>query len=827
MLRSYIRQLLPLITLVLLAAVAPADYPLRPVPFNEVEMTSDFWRPRLETQRKTLVPFAFERTQPGVEHLKAARSFLAGEKVEDHRAHRFIDSDLYKVMEGAAYLLQLRADPELEATLDEIAEVIEGAQHKNCYLYPSHTTGAGKSKHMMGDSPYTFIVHSHELYNVGHLYEAAIAYYQATGKDKLLKVAEKSAQHINSVFFEGDQEYNGGKPIRQAPGHQEMELALVKLYRVTGNPLYLDMARKFLEIRGVTYVPDGDGVMSPTYAQQHAPVVDQKEAVGHAVRATYLYSAMADVGTLTGDARYAMALDNIWGNITNTRMHLTGGLGAVHGIEGFGPKYELPNGHAFNETCAAVGNVLFNYRMFLLHKDAKYLDVAEVALLNNVLAAVNLEGNKFFYVNPLDADGKYPFNHGTAGRAPWFGTACCPSNMARLLPQVPGMTYAHDDNDLYITFFAESRAELEFRGTRVKVEQKTAYPNDGEVSVAIDPVKPTKFRLRLRIPTWTQGRFVPGELYRYADSASTPIALSVNGERIEVSVEKGFVSIEREWQSGDRVVLNLPMPVRVTQCHPAVKANTNRIAFTRGPFVLCAEGVDNGGATQRFYFDSVPDTSKAKIRTTRIESGSFIQAGVAAQAITSVGDSQAAKLVLTPYYAWNNRGMESMTVWFPTRADMAVYDPHALPTESVFKELAASHTADEDTLTAIGDGHVDKWSSGNKVTRWTSRGQPGKAQWVIGRFHETKNLRSVGVFWMNRWQGDVRFPQEWLLEVEQDGKWKPFELYTTDRYDTQANQYNVVHPAAPIRCEAIRVRMTPKEDTCVGILEMIAEFEKE
>ncbi|MEC7449700.1 MAG: beta-L-arabinofuranosidase domain-containing protein, partial [Planctomycetota bacterium] len=333
-------------------------------------MTSDFWRPRLETQRKTLVPFAFERTQPGVEHLKAARDFLAGKKVEDHRAHRFIDSDLYKVMEGAAYLLQLRRDPDLEKTLDELTDVIAGAQHENGYLYPSHTTGAGTSKDMMGDRPYAFIVHSHELYNVGHLYEAAVAYYQATGKKKLLNVAEKSAEHINRVIFEGDSDYNQGKPIQQAPGHQEMELALVKLYRVTGKPLYLDMARRFLEIRGVTYVPEGEGVMAPTYAQQHAPVTEQEEAVGHAVRATYLYAGMADVGTLTGDPRYAEALAKIWGNITNTRMHITGGLGAVHGIEGFGPQYELPNADAFNETCAAVGNVLFNYRMFLLNKDA-------------------------------------------------------------------------------------------------------------------------------------------------------------------------------------------------------------------------------------------------------------------------------------------------------------------------------------------------------------------------------------------------------------------------------------------------------------------------
>ena len=812
-------------TLALFAGTATADYPLKPVPFNKVEMTSDFWRPRLETQRKTLVPFAFERTQPGVEHLKAARDFLAGKKVEDHRAHRFIDSDLYKVMEGAAYLLQLRSDPELEKTLDDLADVIAGAQHKNGYLYPSHTTGVGKAKNMMGDRPYTFIVHSHELYNVGHLYEAAIAYYRATGRRNLLDVAEKSAVHINNVIFEGDPEYNGGKPIRQAPGHQEMELALVKLYRVTGKPLYLDMARKFLEIRGVTYVPDGEGVMSPTYAQQHAPVTEQKEAVGHAVRATYLYSAMADVGTLTGEPAYGKALDRIWGDITNTRMHITGGLGAVHGIEGFGPQYELPNADAFNETCAAVGNVLFNYRMFLLHKDAKYLDVAEVALLNNVLAAVNLEGNRFFYVNPLEADGKYPFNHGTAGRAPWFGTACCPSNMARLVPQVPGMTYAHDDNDLYITFFAESRTEVELNGARVKVEQKTAYPNDGEISVAINPAKPTKFRLHLRIPTWALGRFVPGELYRHVDSITAPIRLLVNGDRIKAPIEKGFASIEREWRAGDQVVLHLPMPVRVTECHPTVKANTNRVAFTRGPFVLCAEGADNGGATQRFFFDKLPDTSDVKTKTTRIKSGSFIQAEVPAQAVTKSGDTEATRLVLTPYYAWNNRGTSSMTVWFPRDKSLAAFDPHALPKESIFAAISASHTSPLDTLSAIGDGKEPRWSSGKNVPRWTSRPQTGKPQWVEARFAETKQVRHVGVFWMQD-RFDVKFPAEWSLEIERKGKWKAFELYTTDRYDTRANQYNVVHPAAPLKCNAIRIRMTPKEDACVGILEVQVAFEE-
>ena len=816
-----------------------ADYPLKPIPFNEVDLTSDFWRTRLEIQRKTLVPFAFEKTQPGVEHLKAARDFLSGKTVENHRPHRFIDSDLYKVMEGAAYLLQLRADPELEATLDELAELIEGAQHEDGYLYPSHTTGVGKSKDMMGDTPYSFIVHSHELYNVGHLYEAAIAYYRATGKDRLLNVAEKSAQHINKVLFEGDSAYNDGKPIRQASGHQEIELALVKLYRVTGKQLYLNMARKFLEIRGITYVPDGEGVMAPTYAQQHAPVVEQKEAVGHAVRATYLYSAMADVGTLTGDDRYGKALDNIWGDITNTRMHITGGLGAVHGIEGFGPQYELPNADAFNETCAAVGNVLFNYRMFLLRKDAKYLDVAEVALLNNVLAAVNLEGNRFFYVNPLAADGKYPFNHGTAGRAPWFGTACCPSNMARLVPQVPGMTYAHDDNDLYISFFAESSTQVSLKGVAVEVKQQTAYPNDGEVSVEVNPLQPQRFRLLLRIPTWTQERFVPGELYRYVDeghlaskaqtgssATDNEVTLSVNGQPFEFPIENGFAVVDREWQAGDRVLLNLPMPVRGTECHPAVDANQNRIAFTRGPFVLCAEGVDNAGATQRFFFNDSPNTREAKLSTCSTNTGTFIQASLSATALTEGGGAKKANLVLTPYYAWNNRGTSSMTVWFPRDKSLAVFDPLALPKESLFKEITASHTGDEDTVIAIGDGEVDKWSSGNKVLRWTSRGQAGRKQSVVGRFHESKRLRSVGVFWMDRWQGDVKLPKDWSLEIERDGKWQPFQLYTTDRYDTRANQFNVVHPAAPLTCDAIRLNMTPRENTAVGILEVQVIFEQ-
>jgi uncharacterized protein len=815
----------PILCLSYLAFSLTGHGSIEPIPFHEVEMTSEFWRPRLITQRKVLVPFAFEKTEPGVAHLQAAADFLAGKKVEGHRPHRFIDSDLYKVMEGAAYLAQLQDDSELEAQFDRIVDVIAAAQEPDGYLYPSHTTGVGAEKNMMGNEPYTFVVHSHELYNMGHLYEAAIAYYQATGKDKLLKVAEKNARHVNQVFFVGDPKYNGGEPIRQAPGHQEMELALVKLHKVTGKKLYLEMAEQFLEIRGKTYVPDGEGVMSATYAQQHAPLEKQSEAVGHAVRATYLYSAMADMSRLQKKNSYTRALDRIWGNLTDTRMHITGGLGAVHGIEGFGPSYLLPNADAFNETCAAVGNVLFNFRMFLTHRDAKYLDVAEVSLLNNVLAAVNLEGNRFFYVNPLEADGKYPFNHGTMGRAPWFGTACCPSNMARLLPQVQGMTYAHDEENLYLAMYADTSTKLDIGGTTLAVSQKTEYPNDGRVEVSLNPEKPAKFNLHLRIPTWTGKQFVPGKLYEYLNSTSEAWKISVNGKEVSHKTELGFAVLERKWKKGDKVLLELPMPTRLNECDKRVEDNLNRVAFTRGPFVLCAEETDNGGATQRFFLNAKPTVKKADLSKVKLPSGSFIKVISEANALTQKGKPEKRNLSLVPYYAWNNRKPGSMMIWFPTTPELAVFDPHSLPKESIFSELKASHTSELDIVTAAGDGKQPRWSSGKDVPRWTSRPQLGKKQWVEGYFLEPRKVRDIGIYWMQD-QQDVKFPKEWSLEVRNKGEWRPFELYVTDRYDNRANQYNVVHPAAPLTCDAIRIKMTPKENAAVGILEIQVKFEK-
>ncbi len=676
-------------------------YILQPVPFHEVRLEDAFWRPRLSTQAQTLVPFALEKTQPAVENLRKTAAFLKGDKESLPFPHRYVASDLYKVMEGAAYLLKDNRNPALEQQMDEIIDVIAAAQQEDGYLYEAHITGVSKDHDHwggggMGDKPYSFVLHSHELYNMGHMYEAAIAYYQATGKDKWLKVAEKSAQHINKVFFEGDPNYNGGQPVNQAPGHQEMELALTKLYRVTGNELYLNMAKKFLDIRGKTYVPEGEGVMAPTYAQQHQPVAQQREAVGHAVRAAYMYSGMADVAALTGTEEYNEALQSIWHNIVDTKMHITGGLGAVHGIEGFGPSYVLPNEEAYNETCAAVGNVFFNFRMFLMSQDAQYMDVAEVALLNNALAGMNLEGNKFFYVNPLEFDGQTPFNHGKAGRSPWFETACCPSNLARLIPQVAGMMYAHTADEIYATFYASNRTTIPLQEGKVELQQQSGYPFEERVSLKLNPEKAQSFKLKLRIPTWArEAQFVPGALYDFVNETPEQWTVQLNGEPIEAELEKGFVVIDRTWEKGDQVELTLPMPVRFNRAIEQVEADRGRVAITRGPLVYCAEGVDNGDPVQQFYLESLPDA--AAVTTQVFEEGvlkNVVNIKMPSRQVTRQG-TQESTLTLVPYYAWNNRSEisengsspngdsrngssrngSSMIVWLPTQASLATSQP--------------------------------------------------------------------------------------------------------------------------------------------------------
>ncbi|MFW5804583.1 MAG: glycoside hydrolase family 127 protein [bacterium] len=652
------------------------DPPLTQVTFDNVKLEDNFWKPRLDIQAKILVPYAMDKTVTVLENLKKTANFLKGDTTDLPFPHRYISSDLYKVMEGASYILMNNPNPELEKKMDDIIEIISQAQKKDGYLYVAHTTGVSqKHDHWggggMGDKPYSFVLHSHELYNMGHMYEAAAAYYLATGKDKWLKVAEKNAQHLNKVFFEGDPRYNNGNPVNQAPGHQEIELALVKLYNVTENRLYLEMAYKFLDIRGKTFVPEGKGVMSPTYAQQHKPVSLQREAVGHAVRAMYQYSAMADVSSHFNITKYKLALDSIWHNLVDAKMHITGGLGAMHGIEGFGPDYKLPNKEAYNETCAAVGNVLFNYRMFLLSKNAKYMDVAEIALFNNALAGINLEGNKFFYVNPLEYDGKTSFNHGNDGRAPWFGTACCPTNLARLIPQVPGMMYSYNNEDIYVTFYASNSTSIKMPKGNVKIQQISNYPLDGLVKLKIDPENTQKFNLKLRIPTWAQNeKFVPGELYKYINNTSqNEWSIKVNGKEENYTLNNGFVVISRKWEKGDKVVLNLKMNVKYNKSHELIKNNKGRLAVTRGPLLYCVEGNNSNESVENLNLKINPKLSQINVKS--FSSSVLKNVLVINLPFEEKTKEQTLKrdVDLIPYYAWNNRGNNPMSVWIKYRKE--------------------------------------------------------------------------------------------------------------------------------------------------------------
>lgn len=801
-----------------------ADDLLKAIPFEQVTLEDNFWRPRLIIQKETLVPFALDKVRPAMDNLRKTGQYLKGDKSELPFPHRFVASDLYKVMEGAAYLLTLEKDPALEHTMDSIIDLIGAAQKPDGYLYEAHTTGvSAQHEHWggggMGDRPYSWVVHSHELYNMGHMYEGAVAYYRATGKDKWLRIAEKSARHINHVFFEGDPAYNGGKPVMQAPGHEEIELALVKLYQATGDTLYLNMAKRFIDIRGITFKPEGEGVLAPSYAQQHQPVRDQRKAVGHAVRAAYLYSGMADVMAQTGDTSLRPALDSIWGNIVDTRMHITGGLGAIHGIEGFGPEYELPNMGAYDETCAAVGNVLFNYRMFMAEKDGKYIDVAEVALYNNVLAGVNLEGNRFFYVNPLEANGRRAFNQGLKGRAPWFGTACCPSNLARLIPQIPGMMYAHTDDDIYCTFYGGTSTTIPLGRGNIGIRQETGYPFDETVSLTVSPEKASqKFALHLRIPTWAGDRFVPGKLYSYVNRQPGTWSLTVNGKPAKVKVDKGFAVIDRKWEKGDRVELHLPMGVMYSKAIDNVEADRGRLCITRGPLVYCAEAVDNASAPASYVISPTEENAVIRKGEGLMKDIDFIT--VSAHSIQNHGDT---KLTLVPYYAWNNRTDGAMIVWLAATDEVAHAAMPSMP--DYIADITATYTCDIDDVNPIITNKFPSSSHDTSMLRWTSWPRKGEKQSIELKLKHPVSLESLSVYWYDD-AGDVQVPEAWNVEYLQDGAWHEFPVYVTDEYRMLKDQYNMIHPGRDIMPEALRINITPRQDASAGILGIQLEVAK-
>ena len=822
------------------------DYPIKPVPFTEVQFNDTFWRPRIETNRTVTIPLALRKTEPAVTYLDAARhknlKLKNAPKVE---ANRTISSDLYKVIEGAAYSLQSCRDPKLEKQLDDIIKIIEGAQAKDGYLYVAHILGIYNDS--MGTGRYEFVLHSHELYHIGHLYEAAVAYFQATGKRKLLDVAIKSANHVNKVFFVGEEDK---PPINQAPGHQEIEIGLVKLYRTTGNKLFLNMAKKFLDIRGVTFKPDGNGSMSASYAQQHKPVIEQTEPVGHSVRAVYMYSAMADIAALTGEKSYIKAVDTIWENMVNKRMSLTGGIGVNSGTEGFGDDYDLPNLKVYNETCAAIASMFWNHRMFLLHGNAKYFDAFERVLYNGFLAGVNIEGNKFFYTNPLEADGEYIFNHGKKDRSEWFGCACCPVNIARTMAQLSGYMYACDDNNLYVCLYGQSKAKIQLPETEVEVEQITDYPWNGKIKVTVNPVKSSKFSLNFRIPGWSQNKPVPGDLYsvsrtsllgvapdkaglspplkgvadRPGDvSPSEPlctVSFTLNNKKINPEIKNGFAVIDRKWKKGDVVQLDIPMPVIKIKSHPEIKYNKNKIAFERGPVIYCAEEIDNKVKTQLIY---IPEKTELKPIGINDAFGNVTALTGKARAFVDSSDKEI-KFTAIPYFAWNHRGVGSMNVWLANNKKDAKEASVVEAKKEALGKVTASYFCPNDPPSSIFDEYEPESSHDGHVSRCTFWPHKGTEEWLQITFPKKRKISKVSVYWFDDSDfGGCKVPEKWSLEYKDGDSWKKFPVYVTDDYRVFKDQFNLVNTAKDFKTDALRIKIKLQKGFSGGIIKCIID----
>lgn len=621
------------------------QYPITAIPFTHVAIEDDFWAPRIETNRRVTVRYDFEKCEETGRISNFAKA--GGLQEGDHEGIFFNDSDVFKVIEGAAYALMQKADPELDAYLDHVISLIAASQEADGYLYTARTiaernhTPDRLPAEREGKSRYSNLRVSHELYNIGHMYEGAVAHYLATGKRSLLDVAIKSADHIDSVF--------GPDKLRYVPGHQEIEIGLVALYRVTGEQRYLDLAKFFLDERGRA---DGHTLYGE-YAQDHIPVTEQKEAVGHAVRAGYMYAGMADVAALTGDQRYIDAIDAIWDDVVTKKFYITGGIGARHEGEAFGDAYELPNATAYNETCAAIANIFWNLRLFQLHGHAQYFDVLERSLYNGYLSGIDFSGDRFFYVNPLEFDGSYRFNRDNSlTRMPWFNCSCCPTNVVRLFPALGGYIYAQKESEIYVNLFVASTARLSVDGVDVAISQQSRYPWDGSISIRVEPSQPVDFTLRLRIPGWAQGTPVPSALYRYQDGGqSTPPVLLVNGEPVALTLKDGYAQIQRTWEADDEVELTLPMPVRRVVSDPQVAANAGMIAIERGPLVYCLEGIDNDGkALGRSLSDAA--TFHVEWQPDLLQGVNVIHA-----------QQEEEELTFVPYYAWAHRGVGEMSVW--------------------------------------------------------------------------------------------------------------------------------------------------------------------
>lgn len=669
-----------------------SDYPIQGVAFNDVTINDNFWAPRILQNQEVTIPIALQQcySTGRVTNFEKAAAILKGQNIGWFGTeYTFDDTDIYKILEGMAYSYKMNPTEELRTEMDKLITIVAAAQEPDGYLYTARTAGQPGNLHSWV-GPYRWQydpIQSHELYCSGHLIEAAVAHYQATGQTSLLDVAKKNADLLVKQFLQGGLKYE--------PGHQIVEMALVKLYRATGDDNYLKLAKYFLDIRGI----GGPESQRYEYNQSQMPPKQQTEAVGHAVRATYMYSGMADVAAIMGDKDYLSASDHIWENMVGKKYYITGGIGALHSGEAFGANYELPNASAYNETCAAIANVYWNWRMFLLHGDSKYYDVLERTLYNGVLSGISLSGDLFFYPNPLANSGGY-------ARSEWFGCACCPSNLCRFMASVPGYAYAHKSDSVYVNLFIQGSAQIPMNNDYVILSQENDYPWQGDMSIRLDrmPQAAPSMTLLVRVPGWAKNQPVPSDLYAYVNTDDAQMAFSqldikVNGQSVDYSMDKGYASITREWKAGDKVTFHLPMDVHHVVANQHVAEDQGRVALERGPIVYCLEGDDNDGSVADCV---VADdaTITAQTDETTFKGNPMVTldiAGGKAIYTNNALGTEAKPLKAIPYYAWANRDLGEMEVWIARTPQKAKVDYRTVAhTDTLYYHLT------EDPGTAAG-----------------------------------------------------------------------------------------------------------------------------
>jgi DUF1680 family protein len=774
------------------------DYPIQPVTFNHVHVQDEFWSPRINVNADITIPYVLQKcreTGRFDNFLKAA-----GKKPPTNLTEfPFDDSDVFKVIEGVSYSLQIKPNPALERSIDSLITIIGEAQEPDGYLYTFRTMKPEKLHPWISPKRWEKDPDlSHELYNVGHLYEAAVAHYLSTGKKTLLDIAIKNADLIVKDFGPGKAAY--------FPGHQVIEMGLARMYRVTGKKEYLELAKYFLDIRG------NGKIRGSEYNQSQKPVTDQHEAVGHAVRAAYMYTGMADVAALTGDATYVKAIDDIWSDVVNKKMYLTGGIGATGAGEAFGAAYQLPNMSAYAETCASIANVYWNNRMFLLHGDASYIDIMERVLYNGFLSGVSQSGTKFFYPNPLASMGQHQ-------RSAWFSCACCISNVTRFMPSVPGYVYAQNENNLYVNLFMTNKADIELPSGKLFIAQQTAYPWQGQVKIEVGVPKKMSFTLHVRIPGWARQMPVPGDLYRFADNREVKIPIKINGKEVNYTLEKGYAVFKRTWNKGDVVEMNLPMEVEKVLANDKVKDDKGKFAFQKGPLVYCLEGPDNkDGVVQNIVMNQqvavkesyekqlmngiITLTGEGSATSRQVESSDLLKTNLQATAI--------------PYYAWSNRGPSEMVVWIPFEESAA--RPRAAATIAS-KSVVSASINNKRMLASLNDQFEPSSSEDKSALYLHWWPKKDTDEWIQYDFDSEKTISESSVYWYDDSPfGGCRIPASARLLYKEGDKWVPVKNITP--YLPVKDKYDVVK-FEPIKTTALRMEIKLPKNHATGVHEWI------